>query len=234
MFQNAIMKLAEASILILMPADKYLRPKAICFIQVSTAACFLCSTENLPTGNNDGLFFPTICFSKFPKYNYSFPGLPDATSELTSRHWRAGFCLPYSKYEHNWLETVQHLTRSDLPYNEAIMGEKRHQTSQDSILLFACMYQWLITSKIHQRKQPKFAKHLKSVSSQWQILQTKSIWPKLTNGITVLDQITTVRDFIAQKGLHYSRISLGCEGHFTSEDHKRPYQLKHLLSTYKV
>lgn len=82
-----------------------------------------------------GLFFPTICFSKFPKYNYSFPEVPDATSELTSRHWRAEFCLPYSKYEYNQLETVRHLTRSDLPYNEAIMGEKRHQTSQDSCSL---------------------------------------------------------------------------------------------------
>lgn len=99
------------------------------------------------------------------------------------------------------------------------MAEKRHQTSQDSILLFACTYQGLITFKIHQSRQKKSLTP-EIVSSQGQILQTKSIWPRLTNGLTVLDQIATVRDFTSQKGLHTVGLLLDVKvtSHYISSD----------------
>lgn len=160
------------------------------------------------------LFFPPICFQSFLGIiTHSLKCQMPPLSWLQDTRGLSFVC-------HSPSMSITDLRHSSIqqevicPMMKPVMGEKRHQTSQGSILLFACMYQWLITFKIHQRKQQKFLTP-EIVSSQWQILQTKSIWPKLTNRITDLDQITTVRDFISQKGLHYSRINLGCEGHFT-------------------
>lgn len=81
----------------------------------------------------------------------------------------------------------------------------------------------------------------KIASSQWQIFRTKSIWPRLTNGVTVLDQITEQSETLShRKDCITVGLVLGVKvtSHYTTLDvwrpQVRPYQLKHLLSKYKT